>query len=63
MSPPGRGKLAPIVNRVNFAACCQRDYLIASAEEITIGADDERAGALLDEGRESAVYVVFPAGV
>jgi hypothetical protein len=44
-------------------ACRQRHQLLALAEEERIGADDERAGMQLDEGRESGVDLAFAAGL
>ena len=41
----------------------QRDELFAPAVEEWIGADDERAGPLLRQGREGGVDLAFGAGV
>ena len=44
-------------------ACRQRHELLAPAVEKRIGADDERAGMQLDEGREGGVDLAFGAGL
>jgi hypothetical protein len=59
----GYGEFAPLIDRRNRIACCQRHELVELAAEERVGADDERAGALLDEGGESSVDLVFAAGL
>ena len=59
----GHGELAPKVDRGHRVAGRQRDDLIAPAVEERIGANDERAGPLLDHGCEGRVDVAFGAGI
>ena len=59
----GRGEFAPLIDRRNGMACRQRHELLAPAVEERIGADDERAGMQLDEGREGGVDLAFGAGL
>src|SRR5215472_17314230 len=60
---PGYSKLAAIVDGGKAMACRQCDYLIAPPEEVGIGADDERAGSLVNKRGKSGSHVMLPAGV
>ena len=60
---PGYGELPKLINRWHRMARCQRDELVAPAEEERIGSDEKRAGPLLDEGCERRVEVAFAAGL
>src|SRR5580704_8417721 len=51
----GSGVLAPLIDRRNGMARCQRHELLAPAVEERIGADDEAAGVQLDESHEGRV--------
>jgi hypothetical protein len=48
----GRREVAPFVHRRHRMACRQHDKLLAPALEEWGGTDQERLGALSDEGRE-----------
>ncbi len=43
--------------------CRQRDELLASAGEERIGADEQRAGMKLDQGRKSGFDLTLSAGL
>ena len=59
----GRDEFAPLVDRRNGMACCQRHKLLAPADEERVAADDERAGLQLDEGGEGGVDLAFGASL
>jgi hypothetical protein len=59
----GRSKFAPIVVRRNRMTCGKRHHLIASAQKEHIGCDEQRGGALSNEGCESCIDVVLGPGM
>src|SRR5260370_37479240 len=56
-------EIPPRIDCRNGMVCRQRDELLASAGEERIGADEQRAGMKLDQGRKSGFDLTLSAGL